>query len=213
VFEGGFGWLARPDELIQRSSTAFADGGRVWLIDPLRAGGLDAALQPLGTVAGVIITFPGHDRDVAWLANYYGVPVYYPRHLPRIKLEARIEVVEGRVPGSPLQLVPSSGRGLLSWFHDTAVWWPERRAMAIGDTLVAVSSYLLPGERLAVHPIRRLSPPTELLVLQPERVYPGHGPSVTEGATEAVAYAVRTSRSKMWASLCHAVGVALHRGR
>jgi hypothetical protein len=208
-FEGGFGWSAHPGELLERSSTAFADGGRVWLIDPLRAGGLDAELQALGTVAGVVVSYVGHERDADWFATYYGVPVYVPRHLPLrpLGLKSRVEQVEARVPDSPLQLVPSRGRRLLGWFRDTAIWWPQHRALAIGDTLGSAAYYLLPGERLAVHPLRRPQPPTELLTLLPQRIYAGHGTSVTEGAREALQEAVRTSRSKMWAAWRHALVV------
>jgi hypothetical protein len=208
-FEGGFGWQAHPDEWMERSSTAFAEGGRVWLIDPLRAGGLHEELQALGTVAGVVVSYVGHERDADWFATYYGVPVYVPRHLPLrpLGLKSRVEQVEARVPDSPLQLVPSRGRRLLGWFRDTAVWWPQHRALAIGDTLGNATYFLLPGERLAVHPVRRLQPPTELLTLLPQRIYVGHGTSVTEGAQEALAAAVRTSRSKMWAAWRHTLVV------
>jgi hypothetical protein len=206
-FEGGFGWIARPGEFMERSSTAFADGGRVWLIDPLRAGGLDAELKALGTVAGVVVSYVGHERDADWFATYYGVPVYVPRHLPLrpLGLKSRVEQIEARVPESPLQLVPSNGRRLLGWFRDTAIWWPQQGALAIGDTLGRAPYYLLPGERLAVHPLRRPQPPTELLTLLPRRIYVGHGTSVTGGATEALAEAVRTSRGKMWSAWRHAL--------
>jgi hypothetical protein len=204
-FAGGFGWIAYPDELMERSATAFADGGRVWLIDPLWAQGIESEIEALGTVAGVIMTYVGHDRDVAWMATRYGVPVYLPRHVQRVRLDAQVEHVEGRVPESPLQLVPSIGRGLLSWFRDTAVWWPAAGALAVGDTLGSAGYYVRPGETLAVHPLRRLSPPTELLTLRPDRVYGGHGRSVTEDATAAVARAVRTARAERWAAWGHSL--------
>jgi glyoxylase-like metal-dependent hydrolase (beta-lactamase superfamily II) len=213
AFDGGFGWIPFPEELMQRSSTAFAAGGRVWLIDPLRAPGLESRLAALGQVAGVVVTFAGHDRDAAWFATLYGVPVYLPRHLPPLRFDARVERVAARVPDSPLQLVPCSGHGLLGWFRDTAVWWPERRALAIGDTLGTGPYFLLPGERLAVHPVRRLQPPTELLTLVPERIYGGHGPSVSADAPAALTEAVRTSRSRLWPAWRHALGLTWSRLR
>ena len=156
----------------------------------------------------MVVTFPGHDRDAAWFATLYGVPVYLPSHLPPLRFDARVERVAARVPDSPLQLVPSNGHGLLGWFRDTAVWWPARRALAIGDTLGTATYFLLPGESLAVHPVRRLQPPTELLTLIPERIYGGHGPSVTADAAAALAEAVRTSRSRLWPSWQHAIRLA-----
>jgi hypothetical protein len=201
--EYGFGWIAHPEEVMQRSSTALVDGGRVWLIDPLRATGLDEAIRALGTVAGVIVTFVGHDRDAAWLANLYGVPVYLPTHLQRLSLDCRVERVAARIPDSPLQLVPCSGHGVLSWIRDTAVWWPAQRTMVIGDTLGSAPYFVRAGETIAVHPVRRLQPPTDLLTLRPERVYPGHGRSVTTGAGDAVESAVRTARTQLWPAWRH----------
>ncbi|MGH2351533.1 MAG: hypothetical protein ACRDI2_26325 [Chloroflexota bacterium] len=210
-FAGGFGWIAQPGEFMERSSTAFAHQGRVWLIDPVRAEGLESEVDALGTVAGVVLTLDRHDRDVAWLASRYGVPVYYPRHLPKIRLAARVEYVEGRIPESPLQVLHSDGRGLLGWWRECAVWWPEHRALAIGDTLGTASYFLRPGDRLAVHPLRRLSPPTELLTLRPERVYGGHGPSVSEEASDAVAHAIRTARPELLPAWWHSSLIALRR--
>lgn len=204
-FPGGFGWMPHPAEFMELSSTAFAHEGRVWLIDPLRADGLETELAALGKVAGVIITSVQHDRDVAWFANLYGVPVYCPRHVKGVRLNAIVEQVEGRVPDSPLQLLPSNGRGALAWLRDTAVWWPEVGALAMGDTVNTASYTIQSGERLAVHPFRRFSPPTELLTLRPQRIYSGHGKSVTEGATPALDHAVRTAYSGRWAAQRHSL--------
>ena len=107
---GGFGWSAHPGELMERSSTAFADGGRVWLIDPLRAGGLDAELQALGTVAGVVVSYVGHERDADWFATYYGVPVASRRHLPPPGAEVSRGAGRGPRPGQPPAAGPQQGR-------------------------------------------------------------------------------------------------------
>ena len=210
-FGGGFGWAARVGEFLERSSAVFAEGGRVWLIDPLRADGLDDELAPLGKVAGVVITTAFHDRDVAWLANRYGVPVYYPRNLLRIDLDARVEWVEGRVPDSPLELVPSNARGLLSFWRESAVWWPEQRAMVVGDGLGTADYIVRPGERLAVHPLRRPSPPVEWLALRPERLYVGHGRSLVDGTSAALEGAVRSSRRELLPAWGHGARAVIRR--
>lgn len=195
-FERGLGWIAEAGELIERSSTALAHDGRVWLIDPIRADGLDKQLTPLGKVAGVILTLARHDRDAAWLATLHGVPVYIPRGLGPVHLDCVVEYVQDRVPNSPLELVPTNGQGAFRWWKECGVWWPEQRTLVIGDGLGTAHYFLLPGERLAVHPFRFLQPPEELARLNAQRVYCGHGPCLPEAAG-AVEQAVRAARSRI----------------
>jgi hypothetical protein len=210
-FPGGFAWIAHPDEFAERSSVAFVHRERIWLIDPVRAPGLEAELSALGSVAGVILTLDRHDRDAAWFAHLYGVPVYRPRNLVPVRLDAPVVDVEGQIPDSPFQLLTSNGRGLLSWWRECGIWWPEERTLAIGDTLGTANYFIRPGERLAVHPLRRLSPPTELLTLRPERVYGGHGVSLTTDASAAVEHAIRTARSELAPAWGHSLRVSWQR--
>jgi glyoxylase-like metal-dependent hydrolase (beta-lactamase superfamily II) len=199
---------------MERSSTALAAGGRVWLVDPVRAEGLDAEIDRLGRVAAVVQTIPWHDRDVAWFAHLYGVPVLVPRGqetLSERMIQTPVQAVDagGAIPDSPLRFIPVGGRG----WGEAVVWWPERRVLVTGDVLGNASYFVRDGERLAVHPLRRLWPPAHLVPLRPERIHPGHGVSVTEGAAAALAEAVATSRSQMLQAWLHGAVCALRRVR
>lgn len=201
-FDGGFSWQARPGEFMERSSTALAAGGRVWLVDPMRAAGLEAAIARLGKVAAVVQTVAWHDRDVAWFAHLYGVPVHVPRGQERTseRLDGtEVTPADGAIPDTPLRFIPVGGR----LWREAVVWWPDRRVLVAGDTLGSAAYFLQPGERLGVHPLRRLWPPERLLPLRPERIHVGHGLSIAGGAAAALEHAVVTSRSTIagnWAT-------------
>src|SRR5947209_3763722 len=71
-WDGGIGWQVA--ESMGRTSHALRVGGRVWLIDPVEADGLDAQLAALGPVAGVLQLLDRHNRDCAAIAERLGVP-------------------------------------------------------------------------------------------------------------------------------------------
>ena len=77
-FDGGVGWIAHPDEEMQRASHALEHEGEVWVIDPVDAEGVDALLAEFGEVRGVVVTLDRHKRDAADVANRHDVPVYLP---------------------------------------------------------------------------------------------------------------------------------------
>ena len=153
---------------------------------------------------------------VAWFAARYGVPVYVPQRLAWVLVrqsQARLVRVANRLPESPLRLVDVSGAGVLGWWREYAVWWPDHRALVCGDALGTASYFVRPGERLAVHPLRRLSPPAVLLSpgLAPERIFVGHGQGVAGGAAEALAHAIGTARPELAAAWRHAMGATWRR--
>lgn len=193
-FPGGFGWIAYPDEFMQRSSTVVIDHGRIWLIDPVYRSGIDVTIEEAGTIAGVILTLGWHDRDAIWFAERYGVPLYVPGNLVGAPKGGPVVRVAGGIPNCPLELVACGARGALRLFQECAVWWPEHGMLVTGDSL-GTAGYFAEGGALGVHPIRRLSPPTELLSLSVSRLYPGHGVSLTgDGVAETVAAVIRTAR-------------------
>lgn len=85
-WSGGFGWLAYPDETMQRASHALSIDqpgdpdapDDVWVIDPLGAPGIDNRLRDRGDVVGVVVLLDRHGRDAATFARRHDVPIYLP---------------------------------------------------------------------------------------------------------------------------------------
>ena len=44
-FEGGVGWLAYPDETMERASHAVESDGQLWIFDPVDADGVDDLVE------------------------------------------------------------------------------------------------------------------------------------------------------------------------
>ena len=193
-FERGFGWIAEPSHYMERSSTALAVDGNVWLVDPERVDGIEAELEALGTPTAIVSTVGWHDRDVDWYAARYGIPIYGASWLRNRLYRTPLVRVEREIPDSPFQLLDTSMRGLWSWWTESALWWPEERVLVTGDCLGTAVYFAAEHEKLGAHPFARFSPPQTLDGLGPQRIYCGHGRSVDEGATEALRRALRVGR-------------------
>jgi hypothetical protein len=188
-----FGWIAAEPAYMERASHALADGGRVWLVDPVDVDGLDQRVEQVGEPAAVVRLLDRHGRDTAALAARYGIPLLTPS--------------PGAIEGSPfvaLRAVSAPG------WREVALWWPERRALVVADALGTARYFLAPGERLGVHPFLRLFPPRSLGGLEPEHVLCGHGEGLHDDAGEALREALATSRRRAPRWL---VGLASRRGR
>ena len=175
--EFGFGWL-EPGR-VERCSHALRADGRVWIVDPLDAGGVDARIRDLGEPAGVVQLLDRHDRDCAAFAARFGVPLHR---------------VPANLPAAPFDVVGVVG---LPGWREIALWWPAERVLVCADALGTASYFRAPGERLAVHPLLRLTPPRRLRGLEPEHVLVGHGTGVHGAdATVALTEALATSRGR-----------------
>lgn len=149
----GFGWIAPEPRFLQRCSHAFLAGGRVWIVDPVTGDGIVERVRALGEAAGVLVLFDRHDRDSAVLAAELGVPRFTPDTPPT---------------EPPFQVV---------WIKrgELAVWLPEHEALIVAEALGTVQYMRAPGERLGLHPFRRLAPPKRLNAFDPRHVLVGHG--------------------------------------
>jgi hypothetical protein len=175
--EWGFGWISPERPRLQMTSHALAAGGRVWVIDPVGASGVEKRLAALGEPAGVIQLLDRHNRACAELASRLEVPHH------RVPFEG--------IADGPFEIVPVVRRR--SW-NEVALWWPEHRVLVCGDALGTVRhSFALGSERLGVHPLLRPTPPQQLARFDAAHVLCGHG----EGVHEDAAAAVRDT-------LCHA---------
>lgn len=192
-FDGGFGWIAHPEETMERASHALVDGEEIWLVDPVDAEGLDDRLAEAGEVAGVVVLFNYHRRDAAAIATRHDVPVYLPEGMSALDdgdLAAPVERFEDELNGT--------GFYLREVVH--ARFWQEW-ALFDGTTLVVPESvgtadyFTAPGERLGVSLLRRLVPPKSTLGgLEPERVLCGHGEGVFADASGELERALEVAR-------------------
>ena len=192
-FEGGVGWIAHPDETMQRTGHALVDDGDVWLVDPVDAGGLDDHLNRLGTVRGVVVLFNYHRRDAAAIARRHGVSMLLPAEmhaLDETDIDAPVDHFDGQLGRTDYRLREVARSRL----------WQEW-ALFDGETLVVAESlgtagyFRAPGERLGVSLLRRLTPPRSTLgKLAPDRILCGHGEGVFTDASGALSAALKNAR-------------------
>lgn len=180
-FEGGLGWIAAEPAFLERCSHALVADGRVWLVDPVDGEGVEERVRVLGEPAGIVQTLDRHARDSAALAERLGIP----RHA----------VPFDGIPGSPFEVVPIARSRVWS---EVALWWPERRVLVCGDALGTAFYFRAGEERLAVHPLLRLTPPSALRRLEPEHVLVGHGEGIHgPEAADALREALDTARRRL----------------
>jgi hypothetical protein len=193
-WDGGVGWIAHPEETMERASHALATDEGVWLVDPLCAPGVADLLGDLGEVAGVILLSNYHLRDADVFAERYDIPVTLPGSMTGLeeRLDGTVSLLEvGTAVG---------GYELFTVAHSS--WWQEY-GLTDGETLVVGESvgtaeYLRAGEEdLGVILLRRLAPPRDALTgRDPERILTGHGPGLHENAGEALEEALRNARRR-----------------
>ena len=192
-FDGGVGWIAHPEETMQRTSHALVEDGEVWLVDPVDTADLDDELAELGTVVGVAVLFNYHRRDAAAIARRHDVPVSLPDGMTALEdedVDAAVERIEERLGETGYYLREVVG---------TRLW--QEWALFDGETLVVPESigaadyFLAPGERVGVAPLRRLRPPRSTLGgLAPERLRCGHGAGIAAGVEAELQRALREAR-------------------
>ncbi len=180
----GLGWIASEPPLLERASHALAAGGRVWLVDPVDAPGVEERVRRLGEPAGVVQLVDRHRRDCVGLARRLEVPY--------------LRLPFAGVPGSPFTVVPILD---VPGWREVALWWPARDVLVCAEALGTAAYFTAPGERLGVHPLLRLYPPRGLrdlaTSLSPDHVLVGHGEGVHgPEAAPALAEAVRGARRR-----------------
>ena len=140
------------------------------MVDPVDRDGVDERIRALGEPAAVLVLLDRHRRDADAFAARFGVPLH-------------------ETPLEPVSPAPFEFRPIARsrFWREVALWWPERRVLAVGDALGTVGYFRAGDETLGVHPFLRLRPPREALAgLEPEHVLVGHGKGV-HGPPAAVA--------------------------
>lgn len=193
--EHGVGWIAHPEETMQRASHAVEVDGDVWVIDPVDFDGLDELLAEFGDVAGVVVLLNRHKRDCATVANRHDVSVWVPSFFDSVAedLNASIERFRNSLghSGFKLQTVVDN-----SFWKEGLLYNEDMGDLYVPET-VGTSEYFHTAEReLGVHPMLRLFPPAVLKSLEPERIHVGHGAGVDEHATPKLREAISGSRAR-----------------
>jgi hypothetical protein len=206
-WDGGFSWVAHPEETMLRASHALATDAGAWIVDPVDFAGLDDRIADLGGVAGVAVLLDRHERDAAAVARRHDVPVSAPAWMDGVAGESGVPVrgFEGRLGDTAYR-----GRRVL----DNRVW--QECALFDGETLlvpeaVGTAPYFRAGsERLGVHPMLRLLPPRRQLGgLDPDRILTGHGTGVFENGDKALADALAGARWRAPAAYLRSLGMML----
>ncbi|MFC7203524.1 hypothetical protein ACFQJC_08365 [Haloferax namakaokahaiae] len=195
-WDGGFSWLAHPNDDGRRVSHAIRADDGIWLVDPLSAPGLDERLAALGPVAGVAVLSNWHTRDADEIAKRHGVPVSLPTWVDRVENAIETDVVryETELADSGLQIrrhEPFWGWREAFAYHDST------GTLVIPDSLGTAPSYTVGDERIGVELSQRLFPPEDVLgSVEPDRILVGHGTGVFQEATLALRDALSNARRR-----------------
>lgn len=205
-WDGGVGWIAYPDEEMQRASHALVVDGDVWVLDPVDAPGLDELLSSLGDVAGVVVCLDRHKRDAAAIAQRHDVSVYVPTWMTGVasELDAPVERFSRELADTGYRAIKVVDRSLPPW-QEVALYSEETGALWVPEAFGTASYFCAPGEQLGVHPMLRPKPPKRPFEgLEPERILVGHGEGVSEGAATALREALDNARSNLPAAYAKA---------
>jgi hypothetical protein len=197
-WDGGVGWLAYPDEGMQRASHAVVADEGVWLLDPVDAPGLDDLLAEFGDVAGVAVCLDRHKRDAAALARRHDVAVHVPDWMTGVatKLDAPVERFGDALADTGFAAIRVKKSAVPPW-QEAALYDDAGGTLYVPEAVGTASYFRARGERLGVHPMLRLFPPRRPLSdLAPERVLVGHGEGVMRDGASALAEALAESRSR-----------------
>ena len=190
-WENGFGWIARPEEDMVRTSHAFEDDG-VYLVDPLDAVNLDDKLSEYGEVKGIVVLFDRHLRDSEELAEKYDCPVYVPEWLEK-SIDAEVIEVEDRIPDTDWRLIEAldtlTGR-------EAGLYHEDSGTLIVADALGTVEMFCGRGEKLGINPLYRLHPPKNLLNYDVERIFCGHGKGIQENTESTLKNTMSKARRK-----------------
>ena len=194
-WDRGASWIAYPDERMQRASHALGTDAGTIVVDPVDAEGIDDLLTDFGEVAGVIVLLNRHTRDSAAIAKRHDVPVYVPDALAGVEddIDAPTERVHRQIPGTDYGVHELTSNAL---WQEAALYGDEDDTLVVTEAVGTVDYFLAGDERLGVHPMLRLTPPTKLNRLDPDRLLVGHGHGVVDDAPGALADALRGSRGR-----------------
>ena len=192
---GGVGWIAYPDEAMQRASHALVVDGDIWVVDPVDVAGLDDLLDEFGTVRGVVVLLDRHLRDAGVVANRHGVSVWVPQFFDGVDsdIDAPVERFRHDLADTGYAVHEVVNNRL--W--QEALLYNEESAVLVVPEAVGTTDYFrAASETLGVHPALRLKPPTTLARFDPDYLLVGHGAGIHEDAAKTLEDAVRGARGR-----------------
>ncbi len=194
-WDRGASWIAYPEETMQRASHVLGTDAGAIVVDPVDAEGIDDLFAEFGDVAGVIVLLDRHKRDSATIAKRHDVPVYVPEALAGVEddIDAPTERVHRQIPDTDYGVHELTSNAL---WKEAALYGDQDDTLVVPEAVGTVDYFLAGSERLGVHPMLRLTPPTKLNRLTPERLLVGHGHGIMDDASGALADAVRGSRGR-----------------
>ncbi|WP_255196054.1 hypothetical protein [Halorarius litoreus] len=193
--DDGVGWLAYPDETMQRASHALATDEGVYVVDPVDVEGVDELLAEFGDVAGVLVLLDRHLRDSAVVANRHDVPVYIPAWMTGVasKLDAPVERLGDELGDTGFDVIRVVDN---AFWQEAALYRESDGTLLVPESLGTVDYFRTNSERVGVHPFRRLTPPRKLQRLTVNRLLVGHGAGIDTDADAAVEDAVKHAQRR-----------------
>ncbi|WP_248896672.1 hypothetical protein [Haloplanus halobius] len=195
---GGVGWIAHPDERMQRASHALVGDDGVWVVDPVDAPGVDDLLADLGAVAGVAVCLDRHERDAATVATRHDVPAFVPDWMDGVaaNLDAPVERFGDELGDSGYRVRRVRNTSIPPW-QEAALYRPDE-TLLVPEAVGTASFFRAGDERLGVHPMLRPIPPRDALGdCSPDRILVGHGEGIADDATAALDDALAGARRRL----------------
>lgn len=191
----GVGWIAYPDETMQRASHAVVQDGDVWVIDPVDVPDLDDLLAEYGEVTGVVILLDRHKRDCAELANRHDVSVWVPEFMDGVteELDAPTETFRYELADTDITAHKVIDNGM---WQEALLYREDTETLIIPEAVGTTDYFVTGAERLGVHPMLRITPPKSISRLEPERIRVGHGAGIHEDANATLDDALSGSRRR-----------------
>lgn len=189
-FDAGAGWLAHPDETMQRASHVLQTDAGAFLVDPVDAAGLDDFLSEFGDLAGVVVLLSYHARHAERIAGRHGVPVFVPAGMRRVDIDVPVRRFSGALPGTRYDLLAVTVNPV---WREWALY--DGETLVVAESVGAAEYFLGPDETdLGVSYLRRPFPPSALAGLDPDRILLGHGEGVLADAPSTLATALENAR-------------------
>jgi len=146
-----------------------------------------------GLLAGCRRTY-----DAAEIATRHDVSVYIPNWMTGVetKLNAPVERFGSKLADTGYEAFVVRDSTVPPW-QEAGLFNADNGTLIIPESVGTASYFVTEEERLGVHPMLRLFPPTEVLSqYRPARILVGHGEGILSDADRALQHALSGSRGK-----------------